>query len=90
MFFDCLWRDASLFPVRFDSASAVRISCEIQESIVAMLSEGLEDKSIARRLGMSVRTPAPRLGNDEKAVGAKSRFQAGYVLGRLHAARDRE
>ncbi|WP_326622664.1 LuxR family transcriptional regulator [Streptomyces decoyicus] len=91
VFFDCLWRDASLFPVSFDSAAAVRISGEIQESIVAMLSEGLEDKSIARRLGMSVRSCQRHASEIMKAVGAKSRFQAGYALGRLHAAaRDRE
>ncbi|MCB5908814.1 LuxR family transcriptional regulator [Streptomyces pinistramenti] len=84
--FDFLWRGASPFPVTFDTATAVRISGEIQKSIVVMLSEGLEDKSIARRLGMSLRSCQRHTSEIMKAVGAKSRFQAGYELGRLHAA----
>ncbi len=92
-FFDCCWRRASPFPVTFDSASALRISGEIQESIAAMLSEGLEDKSIARRLGMSVRSCQRHVSEIMKAVGATSRFQAGYLLGQLRAGaavRDQE
>ncbi|MEW2578437.1 LuxR family transcriptional regulator [Streptomyces syringium] len=86
-FFDCCWRGASPFPLTFDTASALRISGEIQESIAAMLSEGLEDKSIARRLGMSVRSCQRHVSEIMKAVGATSRFQAGYLLGQLRADR---
>ncbi|MEV5376439.1 helix-turn-helix transcriptional regulator [Streptomyces nondiastaticus] len=81
VFFDCAWRGASPFPLAFDAASAVRISGEIQEAIVAMLSEGLEDKSIARRLGMSVRSCQRHVAEVMKALGAKSRFQAGFLIG---------
>ncbi|MFI0742274.1 LuxR C-terminal-related transcriptional regulator [Streptomyces sp. NPDC021100] len=81
-FFDWAWRGASPFPLAFDTASAVRISGEIQEAIVAMLAEGLEDKSIARRLGMSVRSCQRHVAEVMKALGAKSRFQAGFLIGR--------
>ncbi|MGK5638359.1 LuxR C-terminal-related transcriptional regulator [Streptomyces sp. URMC 126] len=83
VFFDCAWRGASPFPLAFDTASAVRISGEIQEAIVAMLAEGLEDKSIARRLGLSVRSCQRHVAEVMKALGAKSRFQAGFLIGRL-------
>ncbi|MFH8787801.1 helix-turn-helix transcriptional regulator [Streptomyces roseoverticillatus] len=83
VFFDCAWRSASPFPLVFDAASAVRISGEIQEAIVAMLAEGLEDKSIARRLGMSVRSCQRHVAEVMKALGAKSRFQAGFLIGQL-------
>ncbi|MYT28596.1 MULTISPECIES: helix-turn-helix transcriptional regulator [unclassified Streptomyces] len=81
VFFDWAWRGASPFPLSFDAMSAVRISGEIQETIVAMLAEGLEDKSIARRLGMSVRSCQRHVAEVMKALGAKSRFQAGFLIG---------
>ncbi|MFF7702094.1 LuxR family transcriptional regulator [Streptomyces lydicus] len=85
VFFDWAWRGASPFPLSFDATSAVRISGEIQEAIVAMLSEGLEDKSMARRLGMSVRSCQRHVAEVMKVLGAKSRFQAGFLIGQSRA-----
>lgn len=87
-FFDWAWRGASPFPLSFDATSAVQISGEIQETIVAMLAEGLEDKSIARRLGMSVRSCQRHVAEVMKALGAKSRFQAGFLIGQFRERPD--
>ncbi|MFD5418680.1 helix-turn-helix transcriptional regulator [Streptomyces sp. NPDC127069] len=53
-------------------------------TIVRLLSEGLEDKVIARRLGMSERTCQRHIAEIMRAVGAKSRFQAWYLLSALN------
>ncbi|MFF5702353.1 LuxR C-terminal-related transcriptional regulator [Streptomyces sp. NPDC012794] len=56
------------------------VSEELRQTIVLLLSEGLEDKVIARRLGMSERTCQRHIAEIMRAIGAKSRFQAGYLL----------
>ncbi|MEU9030222.1 helix-turn-helix transcriptional regulator [Streptomyces sp. NPDC048383] len=78
--FERSWLGAEPFPTTVSPDAARSISDELRQTIVRLLSEGLEDKVIARRLGMSERTCQRHIAEIMRAVGAKSRFQAGYLL----------
>ncbi|MFD9013549.1 LuxR C-terminal-related transcriptional regulator, partial [Streptomyces sp. NPDC059552] len=78
--FERSWLGADPFPTSVGPEAARSISDELRQTIVRLLSEGLEDKAIARRLGMSERTCQRHIAEIMRAVGAKSRFQAGYLL----------
>ncbi|MEU8459477.1 helix-turn-helix transcriptional regulator [Streptomyces sp. NPDC029003] len=78
--FERSWLGAQPFPTTVSPEAARSISDELRQTIVRLLSEGLEDKVIARRLGMSERTCQRHIAEVMRAVGAKSRFQAGYLL----------
>ncbi|GLV98826.1 helix-turn-helix transcriptional regulator [Streptomyces lavendulae] len=84
--FERSWLGAQPFATTVSPEAARSISDELRQTIVQLLSEGLEDKVIARRLGMSERTCQRHIAEIMRAVGAKSRFQAGYLLS---AAADR-
>lgn len=53
-----------------------------QREVVAMLADGLGDDVIAKRMQISVRTVRSEVAVVLQAVGATSRFGAGYRLGR--------
>lgn len=76
------WGEARPFDGRYDHDSARSASALIDESILRMLLNGLEDKVIARRLDISLRTCQRRIADLMDALGARTRLQAGYVLGR--------
>ncbi|MEU3773693.1 LuxR C-terminal-related transcriptional regulator [Streptomyces sp. NPDC032472] len=78
--FERSWLDAEPFPTTVTPEAAKSLSDELRQTIVRLLSEGLEDKVIARRLGMSERTCQRHIAEIMRAVGAKSRFQAGFLL----------
>ncbi|WP_328927288.1 helix-turn-helix domain-containing protein [Streptomyces sp. NBC_00190] len=78
--FERSWVGAEPFPVTVSPEAARSISDELRQTIVRLLSEGLEDKVIARRLGMPERTCQRHIAGIMRTVGAKSRFQAGYLL----------
>ncbi len=84
--FQHAWQRAEPFPLVFDRTWAKQISGEIERSIVELLGEGLEDKAIARRLGMSERTCQRHVSEIMRSLGAKSRFQAGLLIGRGRTA----
>ena len=77
------WGEARPFDGRYDHDSARSASALIDESILRMLLNGLEDKVIARRLDISLRTCQRRIADLMDALGARTRLQAGYVLGRV-------
>ncbi|MCH0538337.1 helix-turn-helix transcriptional regulator [Streptomyces sp. MUM 203J] len=52
---------------------------DIKLAILAMLSEGMRDETIARRLGVSLRTCRKYIADLFELLGAESRFQAGYL-----------
>ncbi|MFG2710328.1 LuxR C-terminal-related transcriptional regulator [Streptomyces goshikiensis] len=81
--FERSWVGAEPFPATVSPDAARSISDELRQTIVRLLSEGLEDKVIARRLGMSERTCQRHIAEIMRAIGAKSRFQAGYLLSAL-------
>ncbi|MEU4730362.1 helix-turn-helix transcriptional regulator [Streptomyces sp. NPDC023588] len=78
--FERSWLGAEPFPTSVSPEAARSLSDELRQTIVRLLSEGLEDRVIARRLGMSERTCQRHIAEIMRAVGAKSRFQAGYLL----------
>ncbi|MGW7103498.1 LuxR C-terminal-related transcriptional regulator [Streptomyces sp. NPDC054838] len=78
--FERCWVAAEPFPVTVGPQAARSLTDELRQTIVRLLAEGLEDKVIARRLGMSERTCQRHIAGIMRAVGAKSRFQAGYLL----------
>lgn len=52
---------------------------EVDEAtrVIALLGEGLKDESIARQLGISLRTVRRRIADFMDEIGAETRFQAG-------------
>lgn len=53
------------------------VAREIDQTILRLLAAGLKDETIARRLGMSLRTVRKHIAAIMKNLGAESRFQAG-------------
>ncbi|WP_308401396.1 helix-turn-helix transcriptional regulator [Streptomyces sp. AP-93] len=84
--FERCWAEAEPFSTTVGPDQARSISDELRQTIVRLLAEGLEDKVIARRLGMSERTCQRHIAEIMRAVGAKSRFQAGFLLSATAAA----
>ncbi|MFF1559172.1 LuxR C-terminal-related transcriptional regulator [Streptomyces sp. NPDC058279] len=78
--FERSWVPAEPFPLTVGPEAARSLTVELRRTIVRLLAEGLEDKVIARRLGMSQRTCQRHIAGIMRAVGATSRFQAGYLL----------
>ncbi|MGW6687652.1 LuxR C-terminal-related transcriptional regulator [Streptomyces sp. NPDC054961] len=78
--FERSWAEADPFTTTIGPDRARSISEELRQTIVRLLAEGMEDKVIARRLGMSERTCQRHIAEIMRAVGAKSRFQAGFLL----------
>lgn len=84
--FEQTWDRATPFT---DAASQglEQVSNEIQETIVRLLASGLKDETIARRLGMSLRTARRHIADIMEQLEAGSRFQAGVAAatgGLLH------
>ncbi|MCX4409536.1 helix-turn-helix transcriptional regulator [Streptomyces sp. NBC_01764] len=55
------------------------VSREIHQTIIQLLAAGLKDETIARRLGMSLRTARRHIANIMQEFDAGSRFQAGVI-----------
>ncbi|MFF2186535.1 LuxR C-terminal-related transcriptional regulator [Streptomyces sp. NPDC058155] len=81
--FERAWPVARPFPVSYDRGQVKSTSVEIQLSISRLLVEGLEDKVIARRMGMSLRTCQRHISEIMSRIGARNRMHAGYLLGKL-------
>lgn len=79
--FETAWRAADPFPVGFDREWAKQVSDDLRQSIVRLLTEGLDDKAISRRLGLSMRTVQRHVAEIMRALDTKSRFQTGYLVG---------
>jgi sugar-specific transcriptional regulator TrmB len=77
--FEQTWWQAEPFS---DAASdgLEAVARDIDRTIARLLAAGLKDETIARRLGMSLRTARRHIADIMESLGAESRFQAGYVL----------
>ncbi|MFF3316546.1 LuxR C-terminal-related transcriptional regulator [Streptomyces sp. NPDC003035] len=78
--YERLWLEALPFETEWDRQTIMDISDELKQTIVRLLTEGLTDAAIARRLGLSVRSCRRHVADVMAALGAESRFQAGYLL----------
>ncbi|WP_313896786.1 helix-turn-helix transcriptional regulator [Streptomyces sp. GC420] len=59
------------------------VAKDIDRTIVRLLASGMKDETIARRLGMSLRTARKHIADVMETLGAESRFQAGVLSARL-------
>ncbi|MEO7431618.1 MAG: helix-turn-helix domain-containing protein [Dokdonella sp.] len=81
--FEILWDKAA--PITFASSGTATIgdsraglSAEL-EQLLPLLTAGLNDKTIAHKLDVSERTVARRIVDLLKVLGARTRFQAGWL-----------
>lgn len=78
--FEGLWFPAEAFDGHYDPEAGRVASAEVDAAIVRMLVNGVEDKVIARTLGISARTCQRRISDLMESLDARTRFQAGYLL----------
>jgi DNA-binding NarL/FixJ family response regulator len=81
--FEMMWRTASPLHWGDDGKPAAdeRLS-GVDTEILSLLSAGLKDETVARQLGLSLRTLQRRLSELFDSFGARTRFQAGYTVSR--------
>ncbi|MFJ6622244.1 LuxR C-terminal-related transcriptional regulator [Kitasatospora sp. NPDC091335] len=75
------WGNAT--PFASGPQAAHDVTKTMKQSILVLLAKGLKDESIARRLGISLRTCRRHVSDLLDNLGAHSRFQAGVVAERL-------
>lgn len=82
--FEMLWERAT--PIRFSESSGEKITEEVasgtsseSQRMIALLTAGLNDKSIAHQLGISPRTLDRRIEALLTRLNARTRFQAGWM-----------
>jgi DNA-binding CsgD family transcriptional regulator len=85
--FELVW--AGAIPLTLDGAPDHNgqpevLRNETTRTILGLLSAGLSDQAIARRLGCSERTIQRHILRLTEAVGAKTRFQAALHIGHRH------
>ncbi|WP_204033843.1 helix-turn-helix domain-containing protein [Micromonospora qiuiae] len=76
--YERLWQAAE--PYRTGPDAQAGIAQGLTDLIARLLSEGLTDAAVARRLGLSVRTCRRYVADMMASLGSESRFQAGYLL----------
>ncbi|MFJ4669094.1 helix-turn-helix transcriptional regulator [Kitasatospora purpeofusca] len=74
------WENATPFATGPQAAHDIAVT--VKQSILVLLGKGLKDESIARRLGISLRTCRRHVSEILEALGAHSRFQAGVFAER--------
>ncbi|MFD9130000.1 helix-turn-helix domain-containing protein [Kitasatospora sp. NPDC059571] len=83
--FGTLWQRAR--PLDGAPGGARAASAAAQErQLVDMLAAGLKDETVARHLGLGLRTARRRIAVVMERLGASTRFEAGYLLGGRAAA----
>lgn len=81
--FEMLWRQAA--PISFTHAGVLRTEqpdawpTRQSEELLALLAAGLNDKTIAHELDLSVRTLKRRISELMKRFNARTRFQAAWL-----------
>lgn len=83
--FDRAWTTAEPFPASRARSGVRTVTNELSELITALLAEGRDDRAIARRLGMSERTCQRYVREILARTGARTRFQAGYLISAAQA-----
>ncbi|MGH2692228.1 MAG: winged helix-turn-helix transcriptional regulator [Actinomycetota bacterium] len=84
MFFDTLWEKAVPLEGQADESE----SSAPYHEFLPMLAAGLKDETVGRALGWSPRTVARRVSELMEDLGAKTRFQAGWVAARTYESVD--
>ncbi|MFJ3497809.1 LuxR C-terminal-related transcriptional regulator [Streptomyces sp. NPDC086091] len=77
--FEQAWTEAQPFSdAATDGLEAV--AKDLDRTILRLLATGRKDETIARRLGMSLRTTRKHIADIMQTLGAESRFQAGFAV----------
>ncbi|MEE1737899.1 helix-turn-helix transcriptional regulator [Streptomyces sp. BE147] len=80
--FEQLWNQAAPLREEVKYEPTPKGISGVQRSIAQLLVEGHVDDSIARRLGMNVRTCRAHVAKLSTALGSSSRAQLGYLIAR--------
>ncbi|MER5891242.1 helix-turn-helix transcriptional regulator [Streptomyces sp. NPDC001941] len=78
--FERAWAAASSFPLEYNRRQVMETSEDVKLSIMRLLVNGEDDKRIADRLGLSLRTCQRHISQIMKRIGARSRIHAGYLI----------
>ncbi|MFF9473080.1 LuxR C-terminal-related transcriptional regulator [Streptomyces roseolus] len=78
--FENTWNAAAEFPLQQQRAQVVDASEEFKQALLRLLVEGDDDKVIARKLGVSIRTCQRHLSEIMARLGARNRLHAGYLI----------
>ena len=82
MFFETLWDQAIPLPATLTDVAEIPwrgpVGPGFDDDMVALLTAGLKDEAIARRLGISTRTLDRRIQLLMRGLAARTRFQAGW------------
>jgi DNA-binding CsgD family transcriptional regulator len=78
--FEYLWNTAIPFQPDADPTNPVKE--DVKRAVLHLLAEGHKDETVARRLGMSVRTCRRHVSEIMDELGTTSRFQAGVEVTR--------
>ncbi|MGW7082373.1 LuxR C-terminal-related transcriptional regulator [Streptomyces sp. NPDC054871] len=78
--YDRSWSAASTFPVRPSRRLIAEASEDVKARIIRLLADGEEDRKIAARLGMSLRSCQRHISEIMKRLGARNRLHAGYLI----------
>lgn len=78
--FEHLWQRATPLLEPIASAPDPEGITDVQRSIAKLLIEGLVDETIARRLGMNVRTCRAHIAKLAASLGSGSRAQLGFLI----------
>jgi sugar-specific transcriptional regulator TrmB len=84
LLFESLWQRATPLPEKPEpeAAQGRRPSPASTDHVAALLASGMQDDSIARALGVSRTTIERRVAQLMASLGARTRFQAGLLLGK--------
>ncbi|MBO1413654.1 response regulator transcription factor [Streptomyces sp. FH025] len=82
--FEQTWTHATAFsdPTAPGAEGLEQAARDIDATLLRLLASGLKDETIARRLGMSLRTVRRHVANILERLGAESRFQAAVIATR--------
>ena len=78
--FEQAWVRATPFPTSHGREQAIAASEQVKQDIMYLLVDGADDKAIARRMGMSVRTAQRHIAAIMDRLGARNRVQAGFRI----------
>ncbi|MET8624470.1 helix-turn-helix transcriptional regulator [Kitasatospora sp. NPDC004669] len=82
--FERSWSQGTPFPCAYNREHVLSISEDLKLGVIRLLVEGHEDKIIAKRLGMSLRTYQRHLSGIMQRIDARNRLHAGYLIHKLH------
>lgn len=85
--FEFAWSSALPLSPGYDRSMVEIASDDTKAMIISLLVDGVDDRAIARRLGISMRTCQRHISEIMRRLGAKNRLHAGYLL---HQLQDRE